>query len=167
MPLRRKHLHRHGLVLVVERGRCAVCVDVADFVRAASPLCEWRFSWRAPRPLPPEPAVLCDSRLPWSRSRQFLLSFRARSMADCKVSIMSTAAPSPITKPSLSASKGREAASGSSLRVDSAWQALKPATLSGILQPRSLRQGLHRHRLPARLPAPAQWNLRRWNRLRR
>ena len=40
-------------------------------------------------------------------------------------------APSPITKPSRSASKGREAVSGESLRVDSAFIAQNPPTARG------------------------------------
>ena len=42
-------------------------------------------------------------------------------------------APSPITKPSRSRSKGREARTGSSLRVDSARMAAKPPTPSGVM----------------------------------
>ena len=42
-------------------------------------------------------------------------------------------APSPITKPSRSLSKGREAFSGSSLRVESARIAQKPPTPSGVI----------------------------------
>ena len=39
--------------------------------------------------------------------------------------------PSDMTNPSLFASKGLLASCGSSLRRDSAWQALKPATAMG------------------------------------
>src|SRR5206468_10094203 len=42
-------------------------------------------------------------------------------------------APSPITKPSRSRSKGRDACTGSSLRVDSARRAANPATLMGVI----------------------------------
>ena len=42
-----------------------------------------------------------------------------------------TPAPSPMTKPSRSMSYGREAAVGSSLRVDSARIAAKPAIVIG------------------------------------
>ena len=42
-------------------------------------------------------------------------------------------APSPITKPSRSLSNGREAFSGSSLRVESARMEQKPATASGVI----------------------------------
>jgi hypothetical protein len=42
-------------------------------------------------------------------------------------------APSPITKPSRVASKGRLAVSGSSFRVDMAFMAPKPATVSGVM----------------------------------
>src|SRR5882762_11774941 len=42
-------------------------------------------------------------------------------------------APSPITKPSRPNSKGREACTGSSLRVERARRAAKPATLMGVI----------------------------------
>ncbi len=42
-------------------------------------------------------------------------------------------APSPMTKPSRSASNGRLAFSGSSLRCDSAFIAQKPPTASGVI----------------------------------
>ena len=42
-------------------------------------------------------------------------------------------APSPMTKPSRSASKGRSAFCGSSLRVDSAFMASKPPMPSGVM----------------------------------
>ena len=43
-----------------------------------------------------------------------------------------TLAPSPITKPSRSLSKGREAFSGSSFRNDRALRAQKPASPRGV-----------------------------------
>ena len=42
-------------------------------------------------------------------------------------------APSPITKPSRSASNGRLARSGSSLRVESAFMAANPPTPIGVM----------------------------------
>ena len=52
-------------------------------------------------------------------------------MALSMVSSTRTAAPSPSTKPSLCASKGLEALSGSSLRVERALHELNPATPIG------------------------------------
>jgi hypothetical protein len=46
--------------------------------------------------------------------------------------MMTTPAPSPRTKPSRSASKGRLAVSGESLRVESAFMLANPAMVRGV-----------------------------------
>src|SRR3972149_1307911 len=56
-----------------------------------------------------------------------------RRSACSRASRMTMPAPSPMTKPSRVASKGREAFSGSSLRVEMAFIAQKPATLSLVI----------------------------------
>ena len=55
-----------------------------------------------------------------------------RCKAVSKSSSTTIPAPSPITKPSRSLSNGRDAFSGSSLRVDSAFMLEKPAIASGV-----------------------------------
>lgn len=56
-----------------------------------------------------------------------------RDCALSRVSRTSTPAPSPITKPSLSASKGLLAEDGSSFRKDKAFALANPATPSGVI----------------------------------
>ena len=64
-----------------------------------------------------------------ARSRSWPLA-RPRGSSSSR---MRTPAPSPMTKPSRSLSKGREAAAGSSLRVESARMALKPPTPRAVI----------------------------------
>lgn len=54
-----------------------------------------------------------------------------RTLACSSSSRMSTTEPSPMTKPSREALKGRDACSGSSLRVERACIELKPPTPAG------------------------------------
>jgi len=68
-------------------------------------------------------------------------------------------APSPITKPSRSLSKGREASSGSSLRRDRAFRAQNPPTAKGVkalsVPPQTMAVASPRWRI--RSPSPMEW----------
>src|ERR1035437_7562332 len=57
-----------------------------------------------------------------------------RARANSSSSRMRMPAPSPTTKPSRSLSNGRQAWVGSSLRVERAFMAAKPATPSGVME---------------------------------
>ena len=82
-----------------------------------------------------------------------------RSMAASRSSRTRAAAPSPMTKPSRPASKGREAFSGSSLRVDRAFMAAKAAIPTRVTAA-SLPPHTTESTRPARIrssPSPIAW----------
>ena len=109
-------------------------VDVADRRRDPASRPRGRASCSAPPPRPPEPERSCGRRRSWCRSRPARRRCsRPRRLACSSSSITRTPAPSPCTKPSRSLSKGREACSGASLRVDIARMALKPPMPSGVI----------------------------------
>ena len=56
-----------------------------------------------------------------------------QSLHDCRGHDAPPPAPSPMTKPSLCRSQGRDARVGSSLRLDRALQEMKPATPEGMM----------------------------------
>ena len=87
-----------------------------------------------------------------------------QSFHDIKVWVIP--APSPITKPSLFLSQGRDALVGSSLRLDRALQAMKPPTPDGMMAasapPASIRSASPLCMCSAALQG-VQKSVRRWN----
>ena len=113
---------------ILRRG--CVGIQVADIARRQSGIAQAPVASPGRRPRLPEPAARCDWRRQWRRTRPPRPgSLAPRPSACSSASSTSTAAPSPRTKPSRSASNGRLARSGSSFRVESAPIAPKPATL--------------------------------------
>ena len=117
---------RAALGDVAELRGCAVDVDRVDLLRARRAASSAR-RWRAARRIHPDAARSCDVRRPSCRWRA-LRRRSARHAGGHARGIRRRAPPppSPIPKPSRSASKGRLAVSGDSLRVESARDAAKP-----------------------------------------
>ena len=137
---------RLGLGRVVERGRRAVRVDVPDLARAKAGVVE--------RELHARRRAFAAGRRRGDVVRVGVAAVAgdlavdrraARARARSSGSSTSAAAPSPMTKPSRSASNGRDACSGSSLRVAERGHARERGDRrAGVSTPRCRRRSRRR-----------------------